>query len=193
MTMKSLFLASASPRRRELLAQLGLSFEVVVRPVDESGYEYLKPPERVEKLAGAKARAVAAELAGGLVLGADTLVACGGRVLGKPPTPAAARQMLLQLAGRRHLVYTGVALVDAAGHRMETAHAETAVFLRDMGEGEIDRYVATGEPLDKAGAYAVQGLGAVFVTAIEGSYSNVVGLPLHLVADMLHQFGLEVI
>ncbi len=147
----------------------------------------------MEKLAGAKALAVAAELAGGLVLGADTLVACGGLVLGKPSTPAGARDMLRLLSGRRHRVYTGVALVDVDDGRMETAHAETSVVLRTMDEGELDRYVATGEPLDKAGAYAVQGLGSVFVTAVEGSYSNVVGLPLHLVAEMLHRFGMEVI
>ena len=191
--MKRLFLASSSPRRHELLARLGLAFEVFVRPVDESGYGHLEPGARVEKLAGAKALAVAAELAGGLVLGADTLVACGGLVLGKPSTPAGARDMLRLLSGRRHRVYTGVALVDVDDGRMETAHAETSVVLRTMDEGELDRYVATGEPLDKAGAYAVQGLGSVFVTAVEGSYSNVVGLPLHLVAEMLHRFGMEVI
>ncbi|HUW63853.1 MAG TPA: Maf family protein [Spirochaetia bacterium] len=191
--MTRLILASNSPRRRELLAQLDVAFEVVVRPVDESCFQDLEPGARVEKLAGVKALAVAAELAGGLVLGADTLVAVSGRVMGKPDGAAGARLMLRMLAGRWHRVYTGVALVDASNGRLETAVASTAVFLKAMSEGEIGRYVATGEPLDKAGAYAVQGLGAIFVTAIEGSYSNVVGLPLHLVADMLHRFGLEVI
>lgn len=190
---KRVILASASPRRRELLTQLGIAFEVQTRSVDESCYWELEPAARVEKLAGLKAMAVAADLDGGLVLGADTLVAAGGQVLGKPDGGAGARHMLRMLSGRKHLVYTGVALVDVAGCRMETAFAETAVFIRAMDEGEISRYVATGEPLDKAGAYAIQGLGAAFVTAIEGSYSNVVGLPLHLVAGMLRRFGVEVI
>jgi len=188
-----LYLASSSPRRRELLAQLGLAFQVVVRPVDESRFAHLSAPSRVAKLAEAKALAAAAEVTRGLVLGADTLVVYGGRVWGKPSGEEGAKLMLRELAGRRHLVYTGVALVDAEGGRRETAVATTAVSLRDMDDGEISRYVATGEPLDKAGAYAVQGLGAAFVTAIEGSYSNVVGLPLHLVAEMLGRFGMEII
>jgi len=188
-----LVLASGSPRRRELLAQLGLSFEVMVRPVDETAYRHPEPGERVRLLAGAKARAVAGELEAGVVLGADTLVAVDGRVLGKPAGAGEARRMLEELQNRWHRVYTGVAVADAATGRMETVAVQTAVLMRPMTAAEIDRYVATGEPLDKAGAYGIQGLGAVFVSSIEGSYSNVVGLPLDVTAEMLERFGITVL
>jgi len=165
----------------------------MVRPVDETAFGDLEPAGRVERLAGAKAGAVAAELDMGVVLGADTLVAVDGLVLGKPAGAGEARRMLEKLQNRWHRVYTGVAVADAATGRMETARAETAVFIRSMTPQEIERYVATGEPLDKAGAYGIQGLGAMFVPFIRGSYSNVVGLPLDLAADMLRRFGLPVL
>ena len=149
-------------------------------------------PEAAARLALDKARAVAARVGAGVVLGADTIVVVDGEALGKPASSEEARVMLRRLRGREHEVITGVAIVDALSGRSETAAVESRVWMTSYGEAEIDAYVASGEPLDKAGAYAIQGGGAVLVAGLEGSFSNVVGLPLAETARLLAAFGVPV-
>lgn len=190
---RQLILASSSPRRRELLKQLGLDFNTLPCRIEETSPPGLHPRELVETLAAGKARAVAALLDDGIVIGADTVVVLGRKVLGKPAGAGDAVEMLRQLQGRSHEVYTGVALVDAGCGKILIDHARTRVFFKPLGEPEILKYVSTGEPLDKAGAYAVQGLAAMFVSRLEGCYTNVVGLPLAKLSDMLGEFGYDVL
>jgi septum formation protein len=185
----SLILASASPRRRELLAGLGVSFAVVPSAIDEDLGPAPSLAQAVADLAGRKARAVAGGLGTGLVLGADTTVVLDGEVLGKPADPGDAVRMLRRLSGRTHRVITGVALVDAASGRAEQSAVTSAVRMRDLSDDKIAAYVATGEPLDKAGGYAVQGKGGALVATVEGCYANVVGLPLCETAALLGRFG----
>jgi nucleoside triphosphate pyrophosphatase len=184
-------LASASPRRRELLARLGAPFEVMPSDIDEI-LEGAPSETTVAALALAKARAVARRVGDGIVLGADTVVVIDGVALGKPLDDADARTMLRRLRGRAHDVITGVAVVDAATGRAETAAAVTRVTMADVGDDAIEAYVASAEPLDKAGAYAIQGRGAALVARFSGSYSNVVGLPLGTAARLLGRFGVAV-
>jgi septum formation protein len=157
--------------------------------------ETLDPGPLAEAVAGLalrKARAVAARRRSGLVLGADTIVVVDGEALGKPSSPADAAAMLRRLRGRAHEVMTGVAVVDAASGAEAARTVSSRVTMRAYSEAEIARYVATGEPLDKAGAYAIQGIGGALVAGLEGSRSNVVGLPLEATADLLRRFGLSV-
>lgn len=186
---RRLVLASGSPRRRELLAAMGWSFEVRPVDLDESPWPGEDAAAYVGRLALAKARAAMSrpENAGALVLGADTVVALGGELLGKPSDGEDAKRMLRQLAGRRHEVLTGVALLDGEREWLEVAR--TRVEMAPLSDQEIADYVATGEPMDKAGSYAVQGRGGLFVAAIDGSYSNVVGLPVTVVYKMLLAAG----
>jgi septum formation protein len=186
-----LILASASPRRRELLRLLCAEFEVVVSGVDET---LDAPPSGLAavQLALRKARTVAARAGRGVVLAADTLVVAEGESLGKPAGPDEARAMLTRLSGRAHHVITGVAVVEAETKRERCEAVTSCVFMQEVGSAEIDAYVASGEPLDKAGAYAIQGRGGRFVTALLGSYSNVVGLPLPQARALLATFGVPV-
>ncbi|HVC34081.1 MAG TPA: Maf family protein [Chloroflexota bacterium] len=191
----SLVLASTSPRRRELLARLGLPFSVVPMDVPESPLPGESPAQTAERLAVAKARAGAATLPdhpGVLVVGADTVVVYRGQPLGKPATPDEARAMLRRLRGKTHRVISGVAVVDAQTGQAVTRTATTRVHLRPLTDDEIDRYVATGDPLDKAGAYAIQNQAFHVVEWIKGCYSNVVGLPLCVLAEELAEFGVSV-
>ena len=174
-----LLLASASPRRRELLRNAGFDFDVQASHIVEE----MKPGERPEEFARRAAREKALHIAasspgGRLVLGADTVVVVDGETLGKPSDPADAARMLRLLSGRTHQVHTGVCLVRAPDEVKALEHETTLVTFRELDEEEIRGYVESGEPLDKAGAYAVQGLASKFVTRISGCYSNVVGLPL---------------
>jgi septum formation protein len=182
-------LASGSPRRRELFAGLGLAFVVRAAGVDESPLPGETPAACVRRLALAKATALAAD--GELVLGADTVVVLDGQMLGKPRDPADARRMLAAIAGRQHTVLTGVALHEAAGGRREAAVEASRVRMARMTPEEIEWYVASGEPLDKAGSYAVQGLGALFVEAVYGNYTNVVGLPLPATYRLFNALGYD--
>jgi septum formation protein len=176
-----LVLASASPRRAEILRAVGWPFEAQAAGVDESARGG-EPVERyVERLAREKAEAVARTRLFGLVLGADTVVAVDGEALGKPRDAEDARRMLRLLSGRWHEVLTGVALLRAEGGASRVAHASTRVRFGPLTDEEIDWYVSTGEPSDKAGAYAVQGRAALFIDGLEGDYWNVVGLPVRLV------------
>jgi septum formation protein len=181
-------LASASPRRRELLARLVPEFQVVPSAVDES-LDHPVGPDTVAALAMRKARAVA-PLVGGLILAADTVVVVDGDPLGKPQDPDEARAMLRRLRGRPHTVITGLAMVDSGGPRAASTAVVSEVLMRDYADSVIEAYVASGEPLDKAGAYAIQGAGAGLVGGWIGSYSNIVGLPLEATADLLGRFGI---
>jgi septum formation protein len=190
-----LLLASASPRRRELLARAGLRFEVRPAEVDESVLPGETPRDHAARLAEAKARAVAGTLDGShprVVLGADTIVALGDRIIGKPTDGAHAVALLEDLVGRTHRVITAVAVLRSDSAELHRACVESRVSMRCAKREEIRRYVASGEPLDKAGAYAVQGEGRRFVTRVEGSESNVIGLPMDEALDLLRAAGLEV-
>lgn len=184
-----LILASASPRRQALLRQIGASFRVMATEVEELTGSALSPVDLVSLNARRKALAALPRAEGVPVLAADTVVALGGEIFGKPRDEAEAAEMLSRLSGRRHAVYTGVAI--AAGGGIEVAAAKTIVEFAPLTAEAIRRYVATGEPLDKAGAYAVQGRAAVFIARIEGSFSNVVGLPLHLTATLAERAGID--
>ena len=172
-------LASQSPRRRRLLERLGLSFSVEVSPAEEAIPDNPSPPDLVQRLARVKVTPVASQHPDALTIAADTVVAFDGEVLGKPETRDAARTMLHRLSGTTHTVYTGIALARTASDRTVTAVESTDVTFGRLSDEEIDAYVATGSPMDKAGSYGIQDdTGALFVERIEGDYYNVVGLPL---------------
>lgn len=190
-----LYLASRSPRRRALLKQLGLAHRVLVADVDETPQPEETPEAHVRRLARLKAtlgeqRVRQRGLPGLPVLGADTVVVHQGRILGKPRDPAEAAAMLALLSGRQHRVLTAVAV--AFEGKLQVAVSATCVVFRRLSAAEIEAYVKTGEPMDKAGAYAIQGLAAVFVRRIEGSYSGVMGLPLFETARLLRKFGIVI-
>jgi len=192
---KLLVLASASPRRRDLLAAAGVAFEVRPADVPEQALPGETPRALVERLAADKALHVARALAGGparLVLGADTVVVVDGEALGKPDDEAHAFTLLRRLLGRMHRVVTGVALVESGGNAPRILSVESEVYMRAGSDSEIRAYVATGEPLDKAGAYAAQGEGRRFIERIVGSESNVIGLPLEETLELLRAVGLVV-
>lgn len=196
-------MASSSPRRRELIQSLRLRVPVAIlsSEADESTPADWTPPQIVEALALRKARAVKEMLersqeddgTPAVVIGADTIVVLDGEMMGKPRDDGEAAGMLGRLQGRTHEVYTGVALVSAQGGREAVAHGMTRVHMKPLDPARIGRYVASGEPADKAGAYAIQGLGATLIDRIEGDYFNVVGLPLSLLSELLGEFGIDVI
>lgn len=183
----SLVLASASPRRRELLAGLGLAFTVRPAAMDETPLPGESGAALVARLAGEKAAAAARP--GEIALGADTTVVLDGALLGKPADDAEAAAMLAQLSGREHEVLTGVALVEGGGGRTAGAVERSRVRFAALSRREIAWYVASGEPRDKAGAYAIQGRAALFATAVIGNYANVVGLPLPAVRRLFRELG----
>jgi len=183
-------LASASPRRAEILRQAGIAFEALPTRVDESRRTGESPAELVLRLAEAKAQAAADRLSPpAIVVGADTEVVVDGRVLGKPASAEKARAMLRQLSGRTHEVITGLAILRLPGSALKRAHEVTRVTFASLTEQEIEEYVASTEPFDKAGAYAIQGRGGRFVTRVEGCYFNVVGLPLARLFRILKELG----
>lgn len=191
--MKKIILASASPRRQELLRQIGLNFEVIVPTVDETIQESLPPHEAVCELAFRKSAEVAGQVSEGLVIGADTVVVNNRRILGKPACYTDAVETLRNLSGSDHLVITGFCVIDGATGSIVKASETTRVFFRHLIDEEIEAYVKSGEPMDKAGSYGIQGLGAVLVERIEGCYFNVVGLPLTKLAIALREFGVNVL
>ena len=186
MTKSCLILASSSPRRRELMEYTGLPFEVITADAEE--IKEGKPENVVRENALRKAQAVAAAHPGRIVLGADTIVYQDGVILGKPRDAADARRMLRRLSGAWHTVYTGVCVVDAQG-KPDLRHDEARVQFVSLPDETIDAYIRTGEPMDKAGAYALQGRAGMYVRRIEGSYSTVIGLPMALVREMLIRAG----
>lgn len=182
-----LILASGSPRRRELLAGMGYEFEICAPDVDEHDCGHAR--EIVRVLALRKAHAAAAQFTCGTIIASDTLVSLDGAPLGKPTDTADAVRMLRSLSGREHEVFTGVCVLDAASGRELVRVERTGVWFRSLEESEIDAYIATGEPMDKAGAYAIQGGAGAFVQRLDGSFENVMGFPVEAVREMLRQFG----
>ena len=183
-------LASQSPRRKELLGRMGLEFVTQASKIDESAFDGLEARELVATLSREKAQWIARQLDGEtLVIGADTVVVRDGAALGKPKDAEDAVAMLLSLSGRDHQVCTGVTV--CRGDRVLTQVEETQVTFRDLTETEVRQYVSTGEPMDKAGAYGIQGLGGLMVEGIRGDYSNVVGLPVCRLGQMLKDFGVD--
>lgn len=192
-----LILASTSPRRRELLASLQLPFEVVPSHADESVQRGLSPEKIVETLAlrkaGAVAQTVREQYDNALIIGSDTIVVLDGEILGKPVDEADAVRMITALQGRTHRVFTGVACIHTGTGEQNIGYRETSVTMKPLDAKTIAAYVKTGEPADKAGAYAIQGFGATLIEGIQGCYFNVVGLPLSLLSDMLSGFGISVL
>lgn len=187
-----LILASASPRRRDLLQQIGQTFRVVESDYDEADIPGASAAELVLAHAAGKAREVAGRSGpADIVIGADTLVVLDGKVFGKPADAAAARAMLRELSGRWHTVLTGVAV--ASGKNCKAEVVSTNVKFTQLTEAMLQQYIESGEPLDKAGGYGIQGLGAVLVERIDGCYYNVVGLPLNRLAAILQEFSLSVL
>lgn len=186
-----MILASQSPRRRELLERMGLSgFQCVSPDIDERAFDGLPPEALVRRLSAEKAAAVAGRVdPDSLILAADTVVALDGAVLGKPDDALEAFTMLTTLSGVRHQVYTGVTV--RRGDEQVTEHEVTDVTFRELGEQEIERYIKTGEPMDKAGAYGIQGYGALLIEGIHGDYYNVMGLPVCRLGRILARFGID--
>ena len=189
MKMASLILASASPRRSELLRQIGLDFNVLAGHAEEITPEHLSPAEIAQVNAYRKARLVAKKYPDRVVLGADTVVSLGHLLFGKPADLQAAEDMLAKLQGRTHLVITGVCLIHLRTHRQKTFFASTAVTFRTLHAAQIRRYLSRINPLDKAGAYAIQEEGDEIVKNIKGSFSNVVGLPLERLEQELEHWS----
>ncbi|MBI3793819.1 MAG: septum formation inhibitor Maf [Nitrospinae bacterium] len=191
MKQAGVILASASPRRRELLAAIGVSFRAVSAEVDETPRIGEDVSDLVRRLALEKARRVAGSEKESLVIGADTLVAVGGRILGKPSDAKEAAEMLYSLSGRSHDVLTGLAFVKSDELLEENCVTISKVTFKNLSAVTIEKYVATGEPLGKAGAYAIQGLGAGLIERHEGSFTNIVGLPVTELLGFLLRFGTE--
>ena len=184
-----MILASGSPRRRELLEMLGMSFSVIPAKGEEAAHPELSAGELVKELSRAKAREVAAQYPDCLVIGADTVVAVDGEVLGKPKNEDDARRMLRLLSGREHEVFTGVTVICPG--REVIRSERTAVRFREMSDEEIGAYIATGEPMDKAGAYGIQGRASLYIEGIDGEYFNVMGLPVCALGNMLKEAGMN--
>jgi septum formation protein len=188
---KPIILASNSPRRREMLKQIGLDFAVDPADVDEGVLPDEEPGAYALRVAQGKAQVAARKTGGGIVIAADTIVVLGDRILGKPVDASDAERMLNLLSGREHRVITGLVLLDASSGRSLARTSVTRVWFRALSSGEIRSYAASGEPLDKAGAYGIQEKGALLVQKIDGCYFNVVGLPLSLLGEMLSEFGIS--
>lgn len=186
----SLILASSSPRRKELLGILGKPFCIRVADIDETMDKTDDPAHQVGLVSCRKAMAVERE-AEDVVIAADTIVVCDGQILGKPKSPADASRMLHLLSGRAHQVMTG--LTVAQGDKVRTVTEISDVFFRELSDAEIAAYIATGEPMDKAGAYGIQGKASIFVTGIEGDYFSVMGLPVSRLCQVLRTFGIPVL
>jgi len=190
---KNIVLASASPWRKEILASTGLPFRVDVSDSEEELDTGSSPRALARRLSHRKAASVASRHTNALIIAADTFIVFRGRIFGKPHTAAEAGRMLKILNGKKHSVITGFTILDTVTRKRLTRSVETKVYFRQMAAGEIDAYIRSKEPLDKAGAYAIQGLGAAFIRKIEGDYYNVVGLPLSALVDELRKFGIHVL
>jgi septum formation protein len=191
--MKKIILASASPRRKELLEKLGFKFEVAPGNCEEAINSGLEPHELVRQLSIIKAKSAVAGNKNAIIIAADTIGLIGNKILGKPHTENEARKMLKVIAGKPHTVITGFTVLDTATNKIITKTVDTKVYVKKLTNGEIEAYVKTGEPLDKAGAYAIQGLGSIIVERIEGDYYNVMGLPLTSLVETLKEFGINIL
>lgn len=191
--MRRIILASASPGRKELLEKVGLKFEVEPSNRPEYTLSKLKPRELAESLSFEKAVAVASKHKDAVVIAADSFVVFRGGIIGKPKTEEEAKGMLATLSGKSHSLVTGFTIIDTAAGKTLSNSVETRVHIKKLSLDEIDAYIRSGEPLDKAGAYEIQGLGSVIIDRIEGDFSNVVGLPLSALAEGLKEFGIQVL
>ena len=190
--MKQIILASTSPRRKELLAKTGLKFKCV-----DSGYEEdltlpKKPKDLVKFLSLGKARAVSEKYKNAIIISADTIVVHKGKVLGKPKTKKQAKEFLQMLSGTTHSVITAFTILDTESGKEVTRAVETKITFKSISNCQIGRYIAMGEPMDKAGAYAVQGYGSMFITSMSGDFFATVGLPIYLLVEGLKEFGVKV-
>lgn len=188
-TMSKLILASSSPRRIELLKLMGLDFEVIPSCIHEQLLQGEIPEQHVRRLSAAKAHAIADLHRDAWIIGADTIVVLKDEILGKPTSSADARRMLMKLSGHEHIVFTGFTIIHARDHIHVSEVVASSVFFNDLSEDEVNWYVGTEEPYDKAGGYAIQGTGAFFIKGLSGSYTNVIGLPLCEVVDSLKRLG----
>lgn len=191
--MRQIILASKSPRRKQLLKQIGLDFVAVESGVEEKLNPRLKPKQQAAQLSRQKAYAVAKRFPHSLIIAADTLVALGDEVIVKPKSENEARVLLKKLSGKMHCVHTGFTIIDTITGKKVTKSLMTKIWFRKLGRLEIDAYVLIEKPYDKAGAYGVQGLAAVFVEKIEGDFFSVVGLPLYSLALELKKFGVRIL
>ncbi len=192
--MRQIILASASPRRKELLRQLiGDNFKVLPGSYHEKPHPGMNKLEFIIHNSREKAKEIASVTFHGIVIGADTVVLCDGEILGKPHTEDKAREMLRQINGKKVYVITGLTVIDIDGNLQTSTSETTSVKIKQMSDAEIEAYVKTKEPIDKAGAFAIQGKGAIIVEKIDGDYFNVVGLPLFKLNKILHEFGIDVL
>jgi septum formation protein len=189
--IKPVVLASSSPRRKELLEKAGLKFSVDPSETDEKLGESSGPEELAKSISLMKARSAAQRHPGSIIIAADTFGVLDGRLLGKPDDAAHARRMLKQMSGKCHEVLTGFTIIDSGSGKAVSRVVRTKVYFKELSSGQIDKYVESGEPLGKAGAYAIQGSGAALVERIDGDYFNVVGLPVRELARELKKFGIE--
>lgn len=189
---KRIILASASPRRKQLMKKLDFPFEVVESNFEEVMDPSLDPHTLAMKLSLGKAQAVAKDYKNSIIIGADTFVICQGEILGKAHTKEVARKMLRKLSGKPHSVITGFTVIDTNSNRVQSNFEQSTVYIKKLTKKDIDEYIKTGEPLEKAGAYAIQELGAKIVERYEGDYDNIVGLPLNSLSKTLEKFGIQI-
>lgn len=192
MADKKIILASTSPRRKELLSETGLVFEIIAADYEEDMTVPLSPEELVLHLSRGKADSVALLNKDAIIIAADTIVALDGVVMGKPHTKEKAKEMLKMLSAKTHQVFTGLTIIDATSDKIVSRAVSSQVIFKKISDEEIDEYVDTGEPLDKAGAYAIQGLANKFIEGIEGDRSNIIGLPMATLLEELKNFGISV-
>lgn len=191
--MKTIILASASPRRKELLEKIRLKFEVEPSNYEEYICPGLEPHDLARNISLEKAKVVASKHKNSIIIAADTFVVFSGQILGKPHTEKDAREILEAISGKYHSVITGFSIIDTGKNKTLSKSVETKVYIRKLTLLEIDAYVKSREPLDKAGAYAIQGLGSVFVEKIDGDYYNVMGFPLSALTEALKEFGINIL
>ena len=191
--MKKIILASSSPRRKNLLSQIGLEFEVDPSDYQEDLTLKMEPKELAEHLSLGKAKDVAKRHKDSIIIAGDTFCVFEKEILGKPHTPERAKEMLQKLNGKSHSIITGFTIIDTETNKQVSKSIETKVYFRNISEEEIDAYIATGEPLEKAGAYAMQHLGGLFIEKIEGDYFNIIGLPILPLSIELKNFGINIL
>ncbi|MFA6135821.1 MAG: Maf family protein [Candidatus Paceibacterota bacterium] len=191
--MKKIVLASSSPRRKELLSQVGLQFEVDPSNYQEDMSLKMEPSKLAEYLSLGKAKDVALKHKDSIIIAADTFCVLDGEFLGKPKTEERAKAMLSKLSGRVHSVITGFAIIDTKTNKQVSKSVETKVYFKNLSDYEINAYVASGEPLDKGGGYAMQGIASLFIERIEGDYFNIIGLPIFSLSVELKKFGINIL
>lgn len=191
--MKKIILASSSPRRKEILSKAGLDFKIIVSDYEENLNLNLSPKELAKHLSKEKAKNVAKKCKNSVIIGADTFVVLGNDLLGKPRNKETAKKMLKRVSGQTVDILTGFTIMDSDSKKSTSKAVRTKVYINNLSEEEIKNYVATGEPLDKAGAFAIQELGAVFIKKIEGDFFNVMGLPLYKLCEELKKFEITIL